>query len=80
MYAVVKCKVKERPRRGIALVDRIPPVGLKCLSGKRREEMATLSGGEHATGYGFSAGATTYTYSNSSRPVLATSCRVAGGI
>jgi hypothetical protein len=30
---------------GIALVHRIPPVGLKCLSERRRREMATLLGG-----------------------------------
>ena len=30
---------------GIALVHRIPPVGLKCVSERRRREMAALVGG-----------------------------------
>ena len=31
---------------GIGRVHRIPPVGLKCLSEKRRREMTALLGGE----------------------------------
>src|SRR5712692_3421164 len=31
---------------GIGRVHRIPPVGLKCLSEKRRQEMTALLGGE----------------------------------
>src|SRR6266568_261989 len=32
--------------RGIGKVHRIPPVGLKCVSEKRRREMTALLGGE----------------------------------
>jgi len=34
---------------GIALVHRIPPVGLKCVSAKRRREMTALLGGEQGS-------------------------------
>ena len=34
---------------GIALVHRIPPVGLKCVSEKRRREMTALLGGEQGS-------------------------------
>jgi hypothetical protein len=37
------------PRGGIALVHRIPPVGLKCVSEKRRREMTALLGGEQGS-------------------------------
>ena len=30
---------------GIALVHRVPPVGLKCVSDRRRSELAALVGG-----------------------------------
>ena len=35
---------------GTALVHRIPPVGLKCVSEKRRQEMAALVGGDQGSG------------------------------
>jgi hypothetical protein len=34
---------------GTALVHRIPPVGLKCVSEKRRREMTALLGGEQGS-------------------------------
>ncbi len=34
---------------GIALVHRIPPVGLKCVSERRRREMAALVGGDQGS-------------------------------
>jgi len=41
----------EFPREvGTALVHRIPPVGLKCLSDRRRKEMAALVGGDQGSG------------------------------
>jgi len=37
---------------GIALVHRIPPVELKCMSEKRRREVAALVGGTKAAARG----------------------------
>jgi len=38
-----------RREPGIGRVHRIPPVGLKCLSPKRRKEMTALLGGEQGS-------------------------------